>query len=283
MMISRTLASPRWPVQASGLQGLTHAGGSTPLTPARDTATVTKTTVSTATARKPAARAEHGETSPSPSSGKTSGKGRVRAHREPLWKRIAHYVLNSTHVVVEALEAAHVVAGLAIGGAVGAGIVSVGMTSLGASQLINGVRDKSGEEVVEGAGGVLVGAKSGLEMIALSGARESSALHSLAHDIHPWLAPLGVAHGTLEVALGARRIYTGVRDGQLGKTFSGLLTIGLGASVCAASLGGGLPAVVASGLFLAGRIGWEEAAKVSSAGPGLNAHLHGPKAWRLLN
>jgi len=185
----------------------------------------------------------------------------------PLWKRIAHYAMHSAHLLIEVAEMANVMTGAALGGAIGSAAISLGMSTLGASQIVEGVRNKSGEQVMEGVGATLIGMKSGLDAFTIG----SSLMHtghpllaSFTHGVHHWLAPLGVANGAAEVVLGAKRVYDGIHEKDKGQIFAGALTIGLGASVCAASLGGGIPAMVCAGGFLAGRIVWEERAAVQS-------------------
>lgn len=179
----------------------------------------------------------------------------------PLWKRIAHHVLHSAHVLIEAAETTHILAGTAVGGAMGSAIVSAGTSALGVSQIYEGVRDSSGEKVVEGVGGLIIGAKSGIEALSLGAEHGLGIMQPLAHEADGVLTGLGVAHGAVELGLGAYHITKGVQSGSLREVSAGAVTVGLGASVCAASLGGGLPAVVASGLFLAGRIAIEETEK----------------------
>lgn len=214
-------------------------------------------------------------------SGETS-QDEVRSHHGPLWKRIADYVLHSAHILIEAAETAHVLAGSVLGGVVGNAVVSVGTSALGVSQIVEGVRDKSGEKVVEGVGGILIGAKSGIEAISLGAEHGVGIMHPLAHEAHGVLTALGVGHGAVEFGLGAYRVSKGIQSGNLGAIAAGAVTVGLGVSVCAASLGGGLPAVVASGLFLAGRIAIEESDKARKIGL-MSAVPMGQKVWRMLD
>lgn len=205
-----------------------------------------------------------------------------RAPHGPIWKRVTDYVLHSAHLLIEAAETAGVLAGWAVGGAIGATLVAAGTGAMGVSHVKNGLREKSGEQVVEGVGGLLVGVKSGLEALTLAAGHGTGALASIAHDVHNAFTPLGIAHGAVEVALGGYRTFKGVQALDLRQVGAGALTIGLGVSVCAASLGGGLPAIAASGLLLAGRIAVEEFDKVrrqTASKPLLDT----ANSWRLLD
>lgn len=203
--------------------------------------------------------------------------------RPSLWKRVTSYALHSAHLLIEAAEATDVLAGMAVGGAVGAAIVGAGTSVMGVGHIVEGVRDKSCEKVIEGVGGLLIGAKSGLEAVALSGEHSTGSLALLAHQAHQVVAPLGVAHGALEAAMGMHRIYKGAGAHKMREVVSGTLSLGLGAAVCATSLGGGLPAVIASGVFLAGRIAFEESDKNHKVSLLSTTQVLGPKTWRLLD
>lgn len=190
-----------------------------------------------------------------------TGTSALSTSHVPVWKRVAHYLMHSAHLILEAAEVANVLTGVAMGGAIGAAAISLGMTALGVSHITEGVRNKSGEQVMEGIGATLVGAKSGMDALALSSTLNHSGhsvLGHITHGVHSSLAPLGVAHGAAEVVLGLKRINDGLHEEDRGQIFSGALTVGLGASICASSLGAGIPGILCAGGFLTGRILWEE-------------------------
>jgi hypothetical protein len=176
----------------------------------------------------------------------------------PAWKRIAHYMMHSAHLVIEGAEMANIATGAAVGGAIGAAVISAGMTALGVSHVIDGVRNKSGEQVMEGLGAMLIGTRSGLEAIVMGGQHSHGLLAAAADGLHSVMAPLGVINGGAEALVGAWRFAHGVRHKDAAHMTAGFLTLGLGASVCAASLGLGLPAMIGAGAFLTGRIIFEE-------------------------
>lgn len=204
----------------------------------------------------------------------------------PAWKRWTHHFLHSAHLLIEAGEMANVLTGAAIGGLVGATVVSVGMLGLGVSHIVDGVRARCGEQIMEGVGALLLGARSGLDALQI-GSAHHSALHVTARSLHPAIAVLGVAHGGAETLLGVKRVIDGVRHHDRAQVVAGGLTIGLGTSICAASLGAGPPAILAAGAFLFGRIAFEErkglrAAVAQGVGTASEAVSDGAEAlkWR---
>ena len=164
------------------------------------------------------------------------------------------HALTGVHLAVEGAQMANVLAGAMVRGTIGNALVGVGMTTLGGYQIANGIRERSTLEVVEGAGTALMGFRSGIEAVATGS--EILGFHKmaeLAHGATPWMEPLGIAHGTIEAGVGAYTFYQGYTRGDRDTMVSGAMGIGLGASVVAASAGGGLPAILAATAFLAGK------------------------------
>lgn len=183
----------------------------------------------------------------------------------------ATHALTGVHLAIEGAQMANVVTGAFLGGTLGNSLVGVGMTSLGTYQVVNGIRERSFLEVVEGTGTALLGVRSGLEAMATGG--DALGMHQVAHfahGAHGWLEPLGIAHGTIEAGLGAYTLYEGFSNSDKDTMISGAMGIGLGASVVAASAGGGLTAVLAATAFLAGKTLYhqhEDIAHLLSFGP----------------
>lgn len=208
---------------------------------------------------------------PAPASG--SVPTALCAPEEPAWKRVLDYAMHSGHILIESAEVAGVLAGAAVGGAVGAGIVSVGMTALGLSHLAQAARNKCGEQLVEGVGSTLIGVKSAVDALTMATSHAQGASFLL--------APLGVAHGSAEAILGAYRVGKGIKGHDRREVIAGGFSLGLGASTCAAALGGGLPALIAAGLCLAGRIVCEESTRFNAARNGVQPQAK-PREWRFL-
>lgn len=186
-------------------------------------------------------------------------------HQIPAWKRAANHTLHGAHILLDALEVSEIVAGAALSGIVGMALVGLGMASMGVSHTIEGVNKQSKQMVLEGASGILLGAKSGLTAVVHATAHASGAVAGAAHAMEIAVAPVGVAAGVVEAAAGAREIYQGLRSKDRGRVLSGALTAGLGVSLGVAAVGGGLPALVAAGAILAGRAIWEERGAIKKA------------------
>lgn len=82
----------------------------------------------------------------------------------------------------------------------------------------------------------------------------SEVLTTLAGVAKSALTPLGVVHGVIDAGIGAKQIYDGVKSEDTAKVTKGSLGVGLGVSLFAAAIGGGIPAIVAAGVFLTGKV-----------------------------
>jgi hypothetical protein len=152
-------------------------------------------------------------------------------------------------------ELGTVAAGLMIGGAIGSAVVGVGVGALGIHQLTRGIQQKDSEKILEGTSATILGSRSVLAATTMAGqVAGEGALATLGQAAHAVLAPLGVAHGALDVALGTKYIVDGVRQGDRSKVIKGGLTVGLGTSLALAAVGGGVPALVAAGVFLGAKV-----------------------------
>jgi len=129
------------------------------------------------------------------------------------------------------------------------------MTIVGAKHLRHGIKDHNKEQMLEGTGALILGAKSNLAALSLGGTlAHGGALATAAHVAHAALAPLGVIHGAIDTVVGTKRIIDGVKTGDRSKVVSGGLSIGVGVSLAAAAVTGGLPALVVAGAFLGGKV-----------------------------
>ncbi|MBI3924544.1 MAG: hypothetical protein HY319_03315 [Armatimonadetes bacterium] len=194
----------------------------------------------------------------------TPALGKVVSHAN---KEIGHAAGGGDHGASDALghtaEASGLMTGAVVAGVVGSVAVGAALTVLGTRQLKQGIEEKNPEAIMEGSGAIIVGARSGLTAASLADiVTNSPAIDALASVAHVALAPLGVAHGALDVAMGAKDIYDGAikpltNGGEVHKheTIKGSLGVGLGVSLIATALGGGLPALGVALVFLGGKIG----------------------------
>lgn len=166
-----------------------------------------------------------------------------------------HAAAEGAHALSDVAEASSLLAtGIAVGGAIGSSLIGIGMLALGGAQIREGVHKKDREQIAEGTGEVLLGVRSGAAAVALAGHSAHGVLGAVAHAAHAVLMPLGIAHGAIDTALGARKIYQGVQQKDRTKVTQGALGAGFGVALIASAVGGGIPAVVTAGVFLVGKV-----------------------------
>lgn len=138
-----------------------------------------------------------------------------------------------------------------IAGAVGAGVISGAMLILGVGNIKNGVKQNNKEKILDGSGECIVGLKSGAMALSIAGHGAGEGLISaVGHYAQVALAPLGIIHGTIDLALGAKKIKEGIEKKDKHIVFEGILEGGQGVAIAAAGVCGGLPAIVAASSFL---------------------------------
>lgn len=166
----------------------------------------------------------------------------------------------ATHGASElASNAADIGATLAIAAGVGAaasGALGVVMLHSGLKEIKEGLKHKDTEHTLEGIGSTVVGVRSGAAAVTLAGmaAHGSEVLTTLASGAQVLLAPLGVLHGAIDITVGSKQLYEGVKEGDNDKKIKGGLNVGMGLALGGAALGGGIPALVVAGVILGGKI-----------------------------
>jgi hypothetical protein len=123
------------------------------------------------------------------------------------------------------------------------------MLYAGGKELAHGVKEKDGEKIAEGVGGLAVGARSvAASTVMASMASGSGVLADVASVASKTLTPLGVVHGAIDVGLG-------VKDLVKGDKIDGLIKVGFGTSVIAGALVGGIPLTIAAIGMLGVKVG----------------------------
>jgi hypothetical protein len=149
----------------------------------------------------------------------------------------------------------HAVSGVMVAGAIGSGIVAVGMTALGARNLHKGIKHGDNEMILEGSGETILGAKSAASALTMAGhGAKEGILASVAHGAHTLLVPLGLAHGAIDLTLGIKKIHDGIRHHNKGEIIEGALEVGQGTAIGTAAVVGGLPAILIAAAFLGSKV-----------------------------
>ena len=124
--------------------------------------------------------------------------------------------------------------------AVASGGIGAYMLYAGGKELAHGVKEKDGEKIAEGVGGLAVGARSvAAGTVMASMASGSGVLADVASVATQTLTPLGLVHGAVDVGLG-------VKDLVKGDKVDGLIKVGFGTTVIAGALVGGIPLTIAA-------------------------------------
>jgi hypothetical protein len=165
--------------------------------------------------------------------------------------KVAHEVVKES--AAHGGEAAHhlstgLVTALGASAAV-SGVLGGVMLYAGSKELAAGVKEKDGEKMAEGIGGLAVGARSvAASTVMASMVTSSSTVAQIASVASQTLTPLGIVHGAIDVGLG-------VKDLVDKKPVDGLLKIGFGTSVIAGAVVGGIPLTLLALGFLGVKVG----------------------------
>ncbi|MEQ8225619.1 MAG: hypothetical protein ABRQ37_25090 [Candidatus Eremiobacterota bacterium] len=170
---------------------------------------------------------------------------------QPWWGEFADFC----HVQADVVEGIGMKGALHGASVIGSGLGSIGLGAFGAMELKEGLSSKDTLKVIGGTSAILAGAASGADFLgniieghglfgtnghAISGLAETSA------------KVFGIAHGTIDVALGGREVIHGIKEKNRDKIIDGSLDIGIGSTMVMGALGiGGAPMAVAlGGLFV---------------------------------
>ena len=82
---------------------------------------------------------------------------------------------------------------------------------------------------------------------------------------HTLAAGLGVVHGAVDMAIGGKEIYKGIKYKDKGKILSGAFDTAIGASIVAISVGGGIPAAIALGTVFLAKVGYRRRKGIKQA------------------
>lgn len=177
----------------------------------------------------------------------------AKAHHKP--HHHAHHAMHGAHIVLESLEIAGALGAGMIGGAIGASVVTAGLGAVGIDHVRHGIKDHDKESLTEGTGSLILAARSGLTALTfLGGHLEQGFFAEAVHAAHVAVPVLGIAHGVLDMGMGVNDVAHGIKSHNTHRVVRGGLGVGMGASLMVAAVGGGIPAMITAGAFLAGKI-----------------------------
>lgn len=169
---------------------------------------------------------------------------------------------DAAHEVMAAKsDAAHVATNTAL--VATSAVLGAASCGLGGYMLYTGVKDlkaglhaRDAEATIEGANGLLVGTRSLAAAATMAGHvfHGSEVIATIASTAKSVLTPLGLIHGAVDAGLGVKNLVVGVQEHNRSKQVKGGLGIGLGLSLMATAVGGGIPALICAGAFLGGKV-----------------------------
>lgn len=182
------------------------------------------------------------------------------SHGSHVVKKAAAHHAETSGAAEHASNAGHAasgwVSGLTGALAAGSGVLGVVMLAVGIKDIKHGMKHGDKEHTIEGINHTVVGTRSLAAGASMAGhlVHGSEVITTIAGVAKATLTPLGVVHGAIDAGLGAKQVYDGIKTKDTAKVTKGGLGIGLGVSLVAAAVGGGVPALVAAGVFLTGKI-----------------------------
>lgn len=151
---------------------------------------------------------------------KSEGLSELSSEAAKHGAEVAHHLSTGLQVALGASAAASV----GLGGV---------MLYTGGKELAHGIKEKDGEKIAEGVGGLAVGTRSlAAATVMTSMVSGSSAVAQAASVASAALTPLGLVHGAIDIGLG-------VKDLVKGDKVDGAIKMGFGSAVIAGALATG--------------------------------------------
>lgn len=136
----------------------------------------------------------------------------------------------------------------AIGGGIGFGAVFLGSGAMAAVKIHNGIEGHDPEQIIDGSGDMAGATSNGAAAVAIATTGASGALGAVGQVARVLIAPLGVATGLTEAGLNTKQLVNGIKTKDKHEIASGILGATYGLAMAAATVGGGIPAIVISGV-----------------------------------
>jgi len=193
-------------------------------------------------------------------------KEHTEVTEEPWWGEVADFC----HIQGD------VVAGLAsskpllMASTIGSGIGAIGLGILGGMEIKEGLEKNDKLKVVGGTSAVLAGIASGADFVLNSVEGHhlfGNSGRNIAGIAETATKVFGIAHGTIDIGLGARQIYKGIKNKEREEVVEGGFNIAIGSTMIMGTLGIGGPisAVALGGLFLA-KVSYDHRELIGEAG-----------------
>lgn len=176
---------------------------------------------------------------------------------EPWWGEVADFC----HIQGDVVAGLSSSKPLLMASTIGSGIGAIGLGILGGMEIKEGLEKNDKLKVVGGTSAILAGVASGADFVVKSVEGHElfgNSGKSIAGVAETSAKIFGLAHGTIDIGLGARQVYNGIRSKESEQIVEGSFNIGIGSTMIMTTLGIGGPmsAVALGGLFLA-KVGYD--------------------------
>lgn len=180
----------------------------------------------------------------------------------------AHEAVMGAHDASNLIETSEV-AGTIISNAgyIAGGVVGAYFLPKGINNMTTAIKTKNTLEGIEAGGEIALGTAGMLNFgkfaSHFAGCSVQAAMNSpLVAGI---ASGLGVVHGVADIIVGGKQIYDGIKIKDKTKIFSGSFDVGIGISIGAIALGGGIPAAIGLGATFLGKTVYKGRNKIKTA------------------
>lgn len=181
----------------------------------------------------------------------------------------AHEAASGAAEAADLIETSEVAGSIiANAGYIGSGVVGAYFLPKGIKNMTTAIKTKNTLEGIEAGGEIALGTAGMLNFgkfaSQIAGCSVQAAMNSpLVAGI---ASGLGVVHGAADIIVGGKQIYDGIKIKDKTKIFSGSFDVGIGISIGAIALGGGIPAAVGLGVAFLGKTAYKSRGKIKKAG-----------------
>lgn len=152
-------------------------------------------------------------------------------------------------------ETAKAISAGLVGSIIGSAVLGVGFTWLGLREFVKGSEEGDPTRAFAGMGTAILGLRDGFQAMALAGsAAGKSVIASVGNTVAPLLGPLALVPGAITTGFAISKTIDGFKEKDTKKIITGLLSVGTGVALSAAAIGAGLPALIAGGVCIGGKI-----------------------------
>ncbi len=180
----------------------------------------------------------------------------------------AHEAVMGAHDASNLIETSEV-AGTIISNAgyIASGVVGAYFLPRGIKDMTTAIKTKNTMEGIEAGGEIALGTAGLLNFGKLASKIASCSVEAAMNSplVAGMVSGLGLIHGAADIVVGGKQIYDGIKIKDKTKIFSGSFDVGIGVSIGAIALGGGIPAAIGLGATFLGKTVYKNRSKIKTA------------------